>query len=326
MNIDIFRRRPMAVGIALLLLTCGTPSRGWCGGKNLWVSFYGGLIQSYSSKQLKKNGTPTPVDLAVGSVAGIAFDKSNNLWVMNGDVIERFTAKQLKKLKTDPSPTPGVTITSSTFKGPTGCAFDHQGNLWVTDDENESIDELSKAQLDAGSANLTPAIVISSSDLDTPEFLTFDGTGNAWVENQGSSKIVEFSTSQLTSGGSKSASVVLSDDGSGSLEVPGQIAFDKDGNLWVPNYTANTVVEFAHSQLASSGDPTPMVTLSIASFDGPWGLTFDSKGDLVVVNYNDGTIDKLTASQIKVSGSPVPKVSVTDTASGNGQISFGPAS
>jgi len=326
MNINIFRWRRLVAAIALLMLTCGMPSRAWCGSANLWVSFYGGLIESYSSGQLKKSGMPTPVNLTVGSVAGIAFDKSNNLWVMDGDVIERFTAKQLKKLKKDSSPTPGVSITStSTFVGPTGLAFDHQGNLWVTDDENESIDELSKAQLNAGSGNVTPAIVITSSDLDTPDFLTFDGDGNAWVENQGSSKIVEFSASQLTSGGSKSPSVVLSNDGSGSLDDPGQIAFDKDGNLWVPNYDAETVVEFAPSQLASSGDPTPTVTLSSASFVGPWALAFDSKGDLVVVEYDNGTIAKFTPKQLKASGAPVPTVSVTGT-TGNAQITFGPAS
>src|SRR5208282_298908 len=292
MNINIFRWRRLVAAIALLMLTCGMPSRAWCGSANLWVSFYGGLIESYSSGQLKKSGMPTPVNLTVGSVAGIAFDESNNLWVMDGDVIERFTAKQLKKLKKDSSPTPGVSITStSTFVGPTGLAFDHQGNLWVTDDENESIDELSKAQLNAGSGNVTPAIVITSSDLDTPDFLTFDGDGNAWVENQGSSKIVEFSASQLTSGGSKSPSVV----------------------------------EFAPSQLASSGDPTPTVTLSSASFVGPWALAFDSKGDLVVVEYDNGTIAKFTPKQLKASGAPVPTVSVTGT-TGNAQITFGPAS
>jgi len=326
MNFNMFRWRRLLAAIALVMLTCGAPSHAWCG-ENLWVSFYGGLIESYSSGQLKKSGMPTPIQLsALSNAGGLAFDKSHNLWVDDDNAIVEFTPAQLKKLKKDPSPTPGVSITStSTFKGIAGCAFDHQGNLWVTDDENESIDELSKAQLAAGNGNVTPAIVITSSDLDTPDFLTFDGDGNAWVENQGAGKIVEFSASQLTSSGSKSPSVVLSDDGSGSIADAGQIAFDKHGNLWVPNYDSETVVEFAQSQLGSSGDPTPTVTLSSASFDGPWALAFDSKGDLVVVNYTDGMIAKFTPKQLKASGAPVPKVSVTGTA-GNAQITFGPAS
>ena len=156
--------------------------------------------------------------------------------------------------------------------------------------------------------------------------MTFDQAGNAWVESYSNDKIAEFSASQLTSGGSKSATVLLSDDGSGSLSGPGEIAFDKKGNLWVPNINEDTVVEFAKGQLTSSGDPTPTVTLSSAIISEPWGAAFDSKGDLVVVNYNDGTIDKFTAKQIKASGSPVPKVSVTGTETGNQQIIFGPAS
>ncbi len=192
--------------------------------------------------------------------------------------------------------------------------------------EYDSIDELSKAQLNAGTADVMPAIVITSSDLEQAEFLTFDKAGNAWVKNHiRISMIAEFSASQLTSSGSKSASVVLSSDTSGSIDDAGQIAFDDEGNLWVPNLGANTVVEFTQSQLASTGGPTPTVTLSSASFDGPWALTFDSKGDLVVVNYEDGTIDKFTAKQIKVSGAPTPEVSVTGTETENAEITFGPA-
>jgi secreted PhoX family phosphatase len=322
------RGRFLAGTVAVLMMTCGAPSHAWCASKNLWISFgAGGGIESFRSGQLKKSGMRTPIDLSTFAyVDGLAFDTSNNLWAVNdsGEVV-RYTAAQLKKLKSDPSPTPAVIITSaSTFLGPTGCAFDHQGNLWVIDNVNKSIDELSKAQLAAGSADLTPDIVIKSSDLSSSYFLTFDKAGNVWMES--SFTIVEFSASQLTSGGSKSPSVVLTNDGSGSIDLAGQIAFDDKGNLWVPTYDAETVVEFAQSQLGSSGDPTPMVTLSSPSFSGPWALTFESKGDLVVVNYTDGTIDKFTATQIKVSGSPVPKVSVTETEDGNAQITFGPSS
>jgi sugar lactone lactonase YvrE len=317
------RVRFSATAIALLILTtCGAPTHAWCGSSKLWISFYyGGGIESYTSAQLKKNGMPTPTHLSTfADVFGLAFDTSNNLWAVDDGVeVVRFTAAQLKKLKSAPSPTPGVIITStSTFVAPTGCAFDHQGNLWVIDNSNDSIDELSKAQLAAGSKDVTPNIVIGSPDLNA-YFLTFDKAANAWVAN--SDKIVEFSAGQLTSGGSKSPSVVLSN----SIDDPGQIAFDKDGNLWVPNSGGDTVVEFAQSQLGSSGSPTPMVTLS-GSFDAPWGLTFDSKGDLVVVNYNNGTVDKFTPTQIKASGSPPPKVSVTGTETENAQITFGPAS
>jgi hypothetical protein len=331
MNFDLIRWRRLGAAIALAMLICGVPSHAWCASANLWVGFAGVGIESYTSRQLKKSGMPTPIHMTgtFANETGLAFDKSNNLWAVsefNSQVV-RFTAAQLKNLKTTPNPTPGVIITStSTFANIIGCNFDLQGNLWIVDANSDSIDELSKEQLAAGSGDVTPAIVITSTDLDLPFFVTFDKAGNAWVDSAQNNKIAEFSASQLTSGGSKLATVLLSDDGSFSISHPAEIAFDKKGNLWVPNFFGGTVVEFAKGQLTSSGNPAPTVKLSSAIFDEPFGAVFDSKGDLVVMNVADGTIAKFTAKQLKVSGAPVPKVSVTGTQNDNYQIIFGPAS
>jgi hypothetical protein len=61
---------------------------------------------------------PTPIDLSTYTTAsGLAFDKSHNLWVVaEEDEVVEFTAAQLKNLKKDPSPTPGVIITSKNRK------------------------------------------------------------------------------------------------------------------------------------------------------------------------------------------------------------------
>ncbi len=260
-------------------------------------------------------------------VTGLAFDKSHNLWaVVSGNQVVQFTPAQLNNLKHNPSPTPAVIITSTAFANLIGCNFDPKGNLWLVDAGNESIDELSKAQL-AGSASVTPHFVITSSDLDYPNFVTFDKAGNAWVDSEDNSKIAEFSASQLTSSGAKSPAILLSDDGSGtSLNQPGEIAFDKKGNLWVPSYLADTVVEYAKDQLTTSGSPTPVVKLTSAIFIEPWGAAFDASGNLVVMNYSNGTIAKFTPKQLKTTGAPVPKVTVTGIEKYNYQIIFGPAS
>jgi streptogramin lyase len=324
------RGRFLAAAIALLMLTCGTPSHAWCA--NLWIAFYnGGGIESYKSGQLKKSGMPTPIHLSTfDSVTRLAFDKSHNLWaVVDDDEVVRFTPHQLKNLKHDPSPTPGVIITSPfTFKALAGCNFDPQGNLWVVDFDNDSIAELSKAQLAAGSGSVTPVVVITSSDLVEPSFVTFDKAGNAWVNDGGTGKLAGFSASQLMSGGSKSPTVLISNNGSycTSLCAPGEIVFDQNGNLWVPNEDANTVVEYAKALLTSSGNPAPTVTLSSAIFNRPFGAVFDSKGNLLVMKYFSVTIAKFAASQLKVSGAPIPTVSVTGDQDNNYQIIFGPSS
>jgi hypothetical protein len=326
MNINVLRLRCTTASI-LFALACVAPSRAWCA--NLWISFVGS-VESYTSRQLKTSGMPTPIHLSLsGGATGLAFDMSHDLWGVSGDGTDvvRFTAMQLKNLKKDPSPTPGVVITSaSTFVDIIGCAFDPQGNLWVVDG-NDRIAELSKAQLAAGSGDLTPAVVISSLALDFPVFVTFDAAGNAWIDSADSDEIVEFTATQLTSGGQKAPSIVISDDGSGtSISEPGELAFDRQGNLWVPNRGANTVVEYAKNQLNTSGNPAPIVKLSGAIFHQPWGEAFDSAGNLVVMNYANGTIAKFSAKQLKMSGAPTPRISVTGANAKNFQIIFGPSS
>jgi sugar lactone lactonase YvrE len=263
-----------------------------------------------------------------GTVTGLAFDNSHNLWaVANEDEVVEFTPAQLKDLKKDSSPTPGVTITSMAFGELVGCNFDHQGNLWVASPGIHAFYELSKAQLAAGSADITPALVITSSDLNGGLFPAFDADGNLWMDSWVNNTVVEFSASQLTSGGSKSPGVILSDDGSGtSLSNPQQITFDKNGNLWVANLASDTVVEYAKDQLTASGNPAPAVKLSNTVFDGPSAVAFNSKGNLVVMNNFGGTIFEFIPSQLKTSGKPAPKVTLTGSADGEFQIIFGPSS
>jgi hypothetical protein len=330
MNINFFRCRRWAGGFALLMLTCCIPARAWCAkaSENLWISSLDTGIETYTAKQLKKSGMPTPTLLSTFDVvSGLAFDSSNNLWaVVNDDEVVEFTAAQLSDLATDPNPTPAVDITSATFVDLNGCNFDSQGNLWLVDGETHALEELSKAQLAAGSGEVTPAIVITSSDLGAPGFVTFDAEGNAWIDNEDFNTIVEFSVSQLSSSGDDAAAVVLSDDGSGALSDPGEIAFDKKGDLWVPNFNSNKVLKYAKTQLTSSGDPTPAVALSSTAFDGPFGAVFASNGDLVIMDFSDGTILEFTSNKLKKTGTEKPKVTVTGGTDSVAQIIFGPAS
>jgi streptogramin lyase len=322
--------RKCGAAVALLALACAIPSPAWC--NDLWVAFIGNDVDVFTSKQLKKSGTPTPTQLnSLPKFTGLAFDKSHNLWVVSidPDEVVEFTPAQLKQLNKNSAPTPGVIITDSSGGGYAGrgCSFDPNGNLWIADFANDSLDELSKAQLAAGSASEPFNEVITSSDLDETDFVTFDSRGNAWATGAGLNKIVEFSSSQLTSSGDKSPAVVLSDDGSGtSVSGPGQPAFDKKGNLWVPNLAANTVVEFSKSQLSSSGNPAPTVKLSSTVFDQPWAAAFDSKGDLLVVNFDGGTISKFTPKQLAKTGAPTPAVTLLTGPNDVSQILFGPSS
>jgi hypothetical protein len=326
---NTFRSCCVIAILVVLTLTCNAPARA--GSANLWVAFDGGGgIASYTPAQLASNGTPMPINLnTYGFSSGLAFDKRHNLWaVVDSTKVVGFSVSQLINLPNMTNPTPPEILTSSsTFNSLYGCNFDHKGNLWVVDYSNNSIDEVSVAQLISGSADLTPAKVITFSHPAGPNFVTFDKAGNAWVDGESDDTIGKFSPSQLASGGPQTPTVLLSDDGSGtSLSAPGEIAFDKKGNLWVPNFSSGTVVEYAKHQLTSSGNPAPMVKLNSAVFGGPWGAAFDSKNDLAIMDYTSGTIAKFSPKQLKASGAPIPKVTVTGAPSENYQIIFGPAS
>jgi len=282
-------------------------------------------VDEYLPSQLKSSHTPTPLTVSIGAAPkGACFDKSNNLWVTDvAEEILGFTASELKKLPTAPSP--AVTISSSSFSGIVGCAFDKQGNLWLADLENNSLDEISAAQLKA-SGSITPAVIITdSAEMSNarPGFVAFDKSGNLWTDGRDDDELFKFSASQLTSTGDKTAAVVLG--GGGSLIDPGQIGFDRHGNLWVPSYGDDTVVEFPKGQLSTSNNDAPSVTISSSSLEGPWGLVFHGS-DLWVMDFNDVNAQEFTPGQIKTTGSPAPKVLLTGAAAtGSWGITFGPA-
>lgn len=288
------------------------PIKAWAGKSFLWVGIYAAPgIQRYSPRQLKRSGDPTPSALSTFDfVSGLAFDKKHNLWatVEDGNTFElvKFTRAQLKSLHSTPNPTPAVVIASSQFEYPNGLAFDHAGNLWVADAQASELFEFSSTQLQSSGADVAPAIAISSADLDGPFFVIFDKRGDAWASNYyGGKTIVEFTAGQLSTTSTQSASVVISDDGNHSIDGPAQIALDRHGNLWVADFYSSTVVKFSKAQIAQSGDPTPVVTLSGPDLDSPWGLIFVHR-NLVVANYDTGTIARFKAKQVKTSGTPTP--------------------
>jgi sugar lactone lactonase YvrE len=288
------------------------------GSGGLWIANNGAqTVVQYTAGQLGST-TSAPPATAVGTGTtgnrGVAFDASGNLWVTlsgNNAVVE-YTAGQLSASGT---PTPAVTLsaTAGSLSGPRALAFDASGNLWVANSSGPTLVAFTVSQL-ASSGSPTPAVTLSASSgsLNMPVGLAFDASGNLWVANDGNASVVEFTVSQLASSGSPTPAVTLSAT-AGSLDGPFGLAFDASGNLWVASVGDNTVAEFAPSQLAATGSPTPAVTLSATagSLNEPGGVAFDASGDLWVVNFNNGSVVEFAASQLVMSGSPTPNVTVS---------------
>ena len=239
-----------------------------------------------------------------GAPQGVVFDKVGNLWVIDGGTtstggtvppsLYRFAASQLANLHKVPAPMPSITIRSSKFKFIQQAVFDRNGNLWVTDNGNNAVFEFDTTQLSVGGANVTPHTTIVSTPAFTgPLGIVFGANGNLWIANNGTTTLFEFKKPKLPTSGVHTLvpDVILSDDGHGSIQGPWALIFDTAGNLWSSNANApDTIVEFAHSQLATTGSPTPTITISPATVKGnltltsPNGIAFDNQGDLAGVS------------------------------------------
>jgi sugar lactone lactonase YvrE len=235
---------------------------------------------------------------------------SGGLWIANGlspATVVKYTAAQLAGAAS----TPATTIKSGGSGSDVGIAFDASGNLWVA--SNGNIVQYSAEQLKAsGTPTAAVTLTASGTSLDAPEGVAFDAGGNLWVTNSGNSTLVEFAASQLAASGSPTAAVTISAPG-GAFTRPVGLAFDAAGDLWVANFTPNTVVEYTPAQLAATGDPTPTITLTgvAMSISGPQLVAFDATGNLWVAN-GEGltvtTIEAFSPAQLATSGHPTPAI------------------
>jgi len=248
------------------------------GSGHLWIPLYGGtaLAEGLSNSSLVSSGTSAPDVVLTGpthSGEGIAFDGSGTMWVT--DYAGYIYGYRAADLASSGTPTPAVTIDATAFSAvPYNLAFDGSGDLWVSL---------------YGVRKVTPAVVIDGTaggSLAGPGGLAFDASGALWVGNYDNSTIVEFTAAQLAASGTPSPVVTLSSV-SASISSPNDVAFDSNGNLWVSNDGAPSVVEFTPSQLTATGSPVPAATIGSASLGtDPDGLAFDASGALWVADAN----------------------------------------
>jgi sugar lactone lactonase YvrE len=193
------------------------------------------------------------------------------------------------------------------------------GGLWIAQGQSQpSVVQFTASQLDAvieGKTVLgvTPSIIVGTGN--QTNYVAFDANGNLWVTILMSNSVVEFAASELNGDGTPAPAIAITAN-AGSLNAPAGLTFDASGNLWVANAGSNTVVEFTASQLASSGSPTPAVTISASgqSLVGPSGIAFDTSGNVWVANEVVSTVVKFTPAQLAASGAPTPAVTLDPNA------------
>ena len=290
------------------------------GSGGLWFTNSGNsAISRFAAGQLQESGSPKDTTSITGPGAAYfaAFDTTGDLWVSTASPNE-LSAYTREQLVAGGTPVATRTIGGSALDSPQGIAFDNYGRMWVASAGSNSILAYSATAVHDGGTP-APMVTITSADLSTPSALAFDAAGNLWVANSASGTVVEFSLGQLGSGGNITPTVILTAN-SASIVSPTALAFDETGNLWVANNPAagvdNILVSFTPAQLASSGSPTPNVTISASGNPQPSGLAFDESGSLWVSLGAANSIVKYTAAQLASSGSPAPAVTISPAAGG----------
>lgn len=235
---------------------------------------------------------------------------SGHLWL---PLATNVGAYQHDTLAASGSTGPDVVLTGATTGGSSeALAFDAAGNLWALSASGH-LDRFATGSL-GSSGTPSPALTIDFSASTSFAYdLAFDASGNVWVCDWSNNEVRMFTAAQLSTSGTVSPTVTIAAN-AGSLSSPIGLAFDPSGNLWVSNASSTTLVMFTPAQLATTGNPTPTVTIgadATPSLSAPYAIAFDSSGNLWVANaYTAVSVVRYDASQLAQSGNPTPAATI----------------
>ncbi|MBX3229631.1 MAG: hypothetical protein KIT84_04790 [Labilithrix sp.] len=266
-------------------------------------------LLGFASSSLAETGAPAATVAGKGGLGrSLAFDREGNLWSHGGTTTDatlaRYSAASLAasgdkrpdvELRFDPG--------QGCIPGISSIAFAGDGALWATSGCAKKALRLAPEDIRASGE---PAPNVNLGGLDGPEGLAFDKDGNLWVANTGAKTLVRFDAARLGASSDEIASLVIAPKTETAVELaPNHLAFDKDGNLWIASFSANTIYRLTPSELEGAGtkDVTPAVRISLSVNALPEGLAFDESGALWLT-LAKGQIGRLGASQLGASSTP----------------------
>ena len=201
--------------------------------------------------------------------------------------------------------------------------------LWVTDSNGAQILGLSAADLGASGAP-TPAAVLSGS-FTNPGGAAMGADGMLWVVDEG--HVEGYANADLGAGGAVQPAIVLDGADVRGPGIPGPVdlAFDRNGSLWIANLAGSRIDRFDADALLATGEPSADATVSGPSVSAPQAIAFDREGNLWVAGDGDSLVrfnatrlstDVTTEADLAIQGmTPEPVVGALGPAQA---IAFGP--
>ncbi len=214
----------------------------------------------------------------------VAFDHSDNLWVVDGGnyrILEfkppfsnGMSASLVIGQVDFETSRPSISQSGGTDFG--DLAVDPSGNVWVGDinrvlEFRAPFSNGMNASVVIGQTSFTIAKAsVGRTGLNGPPAIITDSAGNLWVGDEQNNRILEFEP-PFSNGMDASLVIGQQDFNSGlaattqsGISTPTHPGFDSSGNLWVPDFDNNRVLEFT-STLVPEFPTTSLAIIALVS-------------------------------------------------------------
>ena len=179
---------------------------------------------------------------------------------------------------------PSSTTTGSNLTSghPYRIITDASGNIWSVSYTSSTVAKY--APCASGTCNTAPSVTLSGSNtqLSAPDAIAFDPGGNLWVANVGSNTLIEFTAAQLVSGGNVAPAGNIISGGATDLDFPYDMAIDTTGNIYVANYSGNSITVYDVGSQSGNVTPNQNIVGAATLLSSPVGVAVDSDSNIYV--------------------------------------------
>jgi sugar lactone lactonase YvrE len=191
------------------------------------VDFYDVSVTQLSSSGQPLSGSTGYTSSQLAFPISIAIDANHNAWVGNSS-----SSNTITKITPD-----GQFTSYACCNWAGGIAIDQRGFLWVANYMGDSI-----SQLAGDGTVVSTGYSDNQASIHHPQGIAIDGSGHVWITNVSGSSISELAGSAASSPGQ-----ILSPTAGWAIDAGlaegWDVAIDASGNLWITNFSSNTLTE-----------------------------------------------------------------------------------